>query len=128
VSQLVRSPGVYFDINPDKTSPEKDNRQRQDDPGPLRVAGVRGRQEGRRLRPHRPQAQAARHDPAEGARTRRDGGGAPHLIVDPAGPSVRLDAQHARQGLHRERRRRVHRHLPQAAAGRAADAGQRAEA
>jgi DNA-directed RNA polymerase subunit beta len=24
VSQLVRSPGVYFDINPDKTSPEKD--------------------------------------------------------------------------------------------------------
>ncbi len=24
VSQLVRSPGVYFDVNPDKTSPEKD--------------------------------------------------------------------------------------------------------
>jgi DNA-directed RNA polymerase subunit beta len=39
--------------------------------------------------------------------------------------AVRLDAQHARQGHHRGRRRRVHRHLPQAASGRAADAGQR---
>ena len=35
--------------------------RRQDHPEPRRVARVRGRQEGRRLRPYRPQAQAARH-------------------------------------------------------------------
>ena len=52
------------------------HRRRQDDPGPRRVARVRGRQEGRRLRPHRPQAQAAGHGAAQGARLRRDRGGA----------------------------------------------------
>ena len=76
VSQLVRSPGVYFGVNPDKTVAREGHRRRQDDPGPRRVARVRGRQEGRRLRPHRPQAQAAGHGAAQGARLRRDRRGA----------------------------------------------------
>ena len=102
------------------------HRRRQDDPGPWCVARVRGRQEGRRLRPHRPEAQAAGHGAAEGARVRRDRRGAPQPLPRPAGSAVRLDAQHARQGPHRGRGRRVHRHLPQAPSGRAADVGQRA--
>ena len=121
VSQLVRSPGVYFGVTPDKTAPEKRGHRRQDHPEPRRVARVRGRQEGRRLRPHRPQAQAARHGAAEGARLRRDRRGAAQPDRRRAGPSLRVDAQHAREGPHRERRRRVHRHLPQAPSGRAAD-------
>ena len=76
VSQLVRSPGVYFDINARQDVAREGHRRRQDDPGPRRVARVRGRQEGRRLRPHRPQAQAAGHRAAQGARLRRDRGGA----------------------------------------------------
>ena len=43
-----------------------------------------------------------------------------------AGPALRVDAQHARQGPHRQRRRGLHRHLPQAAPGRAAYARLRA--
>ena len=128
VCQLVRSPGVYFDIVAGQDVAREGHRRRQDDPGPRRVARVRGRQEGRRLRPHRPQAQAAGHDPAQGARLRRDRRGAPQPLPRPERRPVRLDAQHARQGPHRERRRRVHRHLPQAASGRAADAGRRAAA
>ena len=104
VSQLVRSPGVYFGVTPDKTVAGEGHRRRQDDPGPRRVARVRGRQEGHRLRPHRPQAQAAGHDPAQGARLRRDRGGAaqPHHSTR-SGQPVRVDAQHARQGQHRRR-------------------------
>ena len=122
MSQLVRSPGVYFGDHPRQDPAREGHRRRQDDPGPRCVARVRGRQEGHRLRPHRPQAQAAGHDPAQGARLRRDRRGAPHLILDPQRQPLRVDAQHARQGQHRERRRGVHRHLPQAAPGRAADA------
>ena len=51
-----------------------------------------------------------------------------HLHPRRAGQPVPVDAQHAREGPHRGRRRRVHRHLPQAAPGRAADARLRARA
>ena len=115
VSQLVRSPGVYFGINPDKTSPEKDVVDAKMIPGPRRVARVRGRQAGRRLRPHRPQAQAAGHVllKALGFGETDDELAQPDHRRER--PAVRVDAQHAREGPHRRRRRRVHRHLPQAA-------------
>ena len=57
VSQLVRSPGVYFDRQVDKTS-DKDIYSLQGDPEPGCLAGVRDRQARQRRRPHRPQAQA----------------------------------------------------------------------
>ena len=117
VSQLVRSPGVYFGINPDKTSPEKDVVDSKMIPGRGAVARVRGRQERHRLRPHRPQAQAARHRAAEGAGLRRHQRGARQPHRRPAGQPLPVDAQHAREGPHRRRRRRLHRHLPQAAPG-----------
>ena len=101
VSQLVRSPGVYFGVNARQDRAREGHRRRQDDPEPRCVARVRGRQEGRRLRPHRPQAQAAGHGAAEGARLRRDRRGAPQPHRRRAGPSVRVDAQHAREGPHR---------------------------
>ena len=90
------------------------------------MARVRGRQARRRLRPHRPQAQAAGHRVAQGARLRRDRRGAPRAHHRRAGSPVRVDAQHARQGPHGQRRRSLHRHLPQAAPGRTAHARLRA--
>ena len=92
------------------------------------MARVRGRQEGHRLRPRRPQAQAAGHDPPQGPRVRGDRGGAPRAHPRQGRQPVRLDRQHAGEGQHRDRRRGVHRHLPQAASGRAADARLRAPA
>ena len=70
VSQLVRSPGVYFAAERDKTS-DKDHLQRQGHPEPRRVAGIRNRQARRAFRAHRPQAQAAGH--AASARARPGG-------------------------------------------------------
>ena len=87
VSQLVRSPGVYFGVNARQDRAGEGDRRRQDDPEPRRVARVRGRQEGRRLRPHRPQAQAAGHGAAQGARLRRDRRGAAQPHHRRAGPA-----------------------------------------
>ncbi len=67
VSQLVRSPGVYFERTADKTS-DKDIVHRQDHPEPRRLARVRDRQARPGRRPHRPQAQAERHRAAQGPR------------------------------------------------------------
>ena len=102
VSQLVRSPGVYFGADPRQDAAGEGHRRRQDDPGPRRVARVRDRQEGRRLRPHRPQAQAAGHGAAEGARVRRDRRRAARPHHRRRRPSVRVDPQHAREGPHRD--------------------------
>ena len=90
--------------------------QLQGDPVPRCVARVRDRQARRGRRPHRPQAQAERHRPAQGARLGR---GADPGAVRP----VRVDARHPGEGPHHRPGRRAARHLPQAAAGRAADAG-----
>ena len=53
--------------------PREAGLHRQPDAGPRLLAGARDRQEGPRLRPHRPQAQAAGHRPAarDGLRHRR---------------------------------------------------------
>ena len=61
VTQLVRSPGAYL---MDPKDPEKQLFVGEPDAGAWVVAGARDRQEGPRLRPHRPQAQAADHGPA----------------------------------------------------------------
>ena len=66
VSQLVRSPGVYFDETIDKST-EKTAAQRQGHPEPRRLAGVRRRQARHRRCAHRPQAPSAGHRAAQGA-------------------------------------------------------------
>ena len=68
VTQLVRSPGAYL-MEPEGSG--EAGLRREPDAGPRLVAGARDRQEGPRLRPHRPQAQAAGHGPAarDGLRT-----------------------------------------------------------
>ncbi len=63
VSQLVRSPGVYFERSPDPTT-GKTALDRQADPEPRRLARVRDLQPRRHLGQGRPQAQDAGHDPA----------------------------------------------------------------
>ena len=109
VSQLVRSPGVYFDRQVDKTS-DKDIYSCQGHPLPGGLAGVRDRQAGQRGRPHRPQAQAERHRAAEGPGLgrRQDPG--------PVRP-VRVDARHPGEGPHGRPGRGAAGHLPQAAPG-----------
>ena len=72
VSQLVRSPGVYFD----RVS-RSDDRQaglvRQADPEPRRLAGVRDVESRRHVGQGRPQAKDAGDDPAAGHRHDRRG-------------------------------------------------------
>ena len=77
VTQLVRSPGAYL-MEP--KDPTKQVFTANLMPSPRLVARARDRQEGRRLRPHRPQAQAADHDAAARAAGR--------------GPVHRLPARH----------------------------------
>ena len=113
VSQLVRSPGVYFDKSVDKTS-DKDVFGVQDHPVPRRLARVRDRQARPGRRPRRPQAQAVGHGAAQGPRLGRR--------QDPRGVRrLRVDPRHPGEGPHHRPGRRAARHLPQAAAGRAAD-------
>ena len=128
VSQLVRSPGVYFGINPDKTSPEKDIVDAKMIPG--RGAWlefevdkkdvVYVRIDRKRKQPVTVLLKALGFGDTDEELAQ------PH--PRPAGQPLRVDAQHAREGPHRGRRRRVHRHLPQAAPGRAAHARLRARA
>ena len=86
----------------------------QDDSEPRRMAGVRDRQAGHGGRTPGPQAQAERHRAAQGAGLgrRQDPGGLRRLRVDAADPG---------EGPHHHPGRGAARHLPQAAAGRAAD-------
>ena len=79
VSQLVRSPGVYFAKEPDKTS-DRDLSSVQGHPEPGCLAGVRHRQARHRRCPHRPQAPAGRSRscsrPSAGPTTRSVSGSA----------------------------------------------------
>ena len=124
VSQLVRSPGVYFEV-----SPGSDDGQacldRQADPEPRRLARVRDVKPRRHLGQGRPQAQDAGHDPAP---RHRPGDGRS------AARSIRRCRHQRRSPLHpdddgegadEEPRRGSHRALSPAAPGRSADAGQR---
>ena len=72
VSQLVRSPGVYFERTPDKLS-DKDIYTTKLIPVAGRLAGVRDRQARHGRRPAGPQAQAERHRPAQGVRLGQPG-------------------------------------------------------
>ena len=93
VSQLVRSPGVYFERTADKTS-DKDIFTAQGHPVPRCLARVRDRQARPGRRPPRPQAQAERHRAAQGAR--------PDQRADPRGvrPSYESIDADAREGPH----------------------------
>ena len=107
VSQLVRSPGVYFEQTTDKTS-DKDIFTCKMHPVARRVARVRNRQAGHGRRPPGPQAQAERHRAAQGARLDRR--------PDPgAVRRVRVDAAHPGEGPHHHPGRGAAGHLPQAA-------------
>ena len=119
VSQLVRSPGVYFE-----RTPGQDVRQGhlhdQGHPEPRCLARVRDRQARHGRRARRPQAQAVGHRAPQGARLDQR----PH----PRGVRrLRVDAPHPGEGPHHRPGRRAARHLPQAAPGRAADQGGRAD-
>ena len=83
--------------------PREAGLHRQPDAGPRLLAGARDRQEGPRLRPHRPQAQAAGHRAAarDGLRLRR---------ADPR--DVRQLGLHAAHDRRRHRRRRRPRRAP----------------
>ena len=122
VSQLVRSPGVYFDVTPDKTSPEKDVVGAKMIPG--RGAWLEFEVDKKDIVYVR--IDRKRKQPVTVLLKALGFGETDEELLEPhprpAGQPVRLDPQHARQGPHRGRRRRVHRHLPQAAPGRAADA------
>ncbi len=94
------------------------------------MARARDRQEGRRLRPHRPEAQAADHDAAARAAGRGPDHGVRARHVDERGDprAVRQLALHredAREGHDDARGRGADRGLQEAAPGRAADARQR---
>ena len=92
----------------------------QDHPEPGCLAGVRRRQARHRRCPHRPQAPPAGHRAAQGAGLdRRADPGAVRVLRDHPG--------HAGEGPHRRPGRGAARHLPQAAPGRAADQGERAD-
>ena len=83
VSQLVRSPGVYFERTADKTS-DKDIFTAKVIPSPRCLARVRDRQARHGRRPPRPQAQAERHGAAQGPRLdqRADPRGVRRVRVD----------------------------------------------
>ena len=103
VSQLVRSPGVYFGVSADKTAPEKEIVDAKVIPSRGAWLEFEVDKKRRRVRPHRPQAQAAGHRAAQGARLRRDRRGAAPAHHRREGPALRVDAQHAREGPHRDR-------------------------
>ena len=72
VSQMHRSPGVFFDHDKGKTHSQRQVPvRRAGDPVSRLLARFRVRQQGPRLRPHRPQAQAAGHHAAVCAGERR---------------------------------------------------------
>ena len=119
VSQLVRSPGVYFDETR-RQDHREDAAQRQGDPRPRRVARVRRRQARHRRCAHRPQAPSAGHRAAQGA-------GLDHRADHRALRFLRDHDVDAGEGQHRRHRRGAAGHLPQAAPGRAADQGVRAD-
>ena len=118
VTQLVRSPGRL----PDGAQGRREaGLRRQPDAGPRLVARAGDRQEGPRLRPHRPQAQAAGHRPAarDGLLDRR---GDPQAVR-----GLGLHPQHdrGRHRRHEERRGRPDRAVQEAAPGRAAERRER---
>ena len=115
VSQLVRSPGVYYAEELDKTT-DKIDLHRQGHPRPRRVARARDRPPRHRLGAHRPQAQAARSPcfsrrSASPRRARRSS----RCSATPSASSARSRRTSPRP------RRGAHRDLQAPASGRAAD-------
>ena len=97
------------------------------------LARARDRQEGHRLRPHRPEAQAPDHDASARASGRGPVDRLPARHVARTRRSSKLfdnshlHRQHAREGPDHARGRGADRGLQEAAPGRAADARQRAQ-
>ncbi len=110
--------------------PDEAGLHRQPDAVSRLVARARDRQEGRRLRPHRPQAQAADHDAPAGAAGRGPVDWLPARHVHERGDprpvrQLVLHRQHAREGPLDPRGRGPDRGVQEAAPGRASDARQR---
>ena len=115
VSQLVRSPGVYFDISPDKTQPEKDIVDAKMIPG--RGAWLEFEVDKKdivyvRIDRKRKQPVTILLKALGFGETDEE---LLNLILDPSGNPYESMRNTLDEGQHRERRRRVHRHLPQAA-------------
>ena len=66
VSQLHRSPGIFFDAGKSKTAGEQDHLLRADHPEPRLLDRLRVRQQGHPVRADRPPAEAARDRAAPG--------------------------------------------------------------
>ena len=127
VTQLVRSPGAYL-MEPKDA--DEAGLHGEPDAEPRLVARARDRQEGHRLRPHRPEAQAPDHDAAPRSARR----GPDHRVParhelergDPqAVQQLDLHRQHDREGHGHARGGGADRGLQEAAPGRAADGRQR---
>ena len=129
VTQLVRSPGAYL-MEPKDATKQVFIANLMPSRGSL--ARARDRQEGRRLRAHRPEAQAPDHDAPPGAPGRgpldRLRPGHEHQREDPrALRQLALHREHAGEGHHYTRGGGGRRGLQEAAPRRAADARERAE-
>ncbi len=129
VTQLVRSPGAYL-MEP-KDADEAGLHGEPDAVARVLARG-RDRQEGHRVRPHRPEAEAADHDaPASAARRGPDDRVPARHELEREDPRAarRLDVhrQHAREGSLDARGGGADRGVQEAAARRAADSRQRAQ-
>ena len=106
VSQLHRSPGVFFDSRSTRTG-RSSTRRASSRTGDL--GGVLDRCEGHHVRPHRPQAEAARDGSAQGARHRHRPGHPRLLLREGRGegprPAIEEAAGADRPGGGRGRRR-----------------------
>ena len=99
VSQMHRSPGVFFDHDKGKTHSQRQVPvRRAGDPVSRLLAGFRVRQQGPRVRPHRPQAQAAGHDAAVRAGEHGDRGAARGARGAGRDAGHRRDPRHGRRG------------------------------
>ena len=124
VSQLVRSPGVYFGITPDKTSPELDIVDAKVIPG--RGAWLEFEVDKKNIAYVR--VDRKRKQPVTILLKALGMGDDPEalagLLLDSNGQPVRVDrATPSSKRPHRDGRRRLPRHLPQAPPRRAAHRG-----
>ena len=125
VSQLVRSPGVYFSETEDPTS-RPDAVQRQAHPEPRRLARVRDQQQGPAVGQGRPQAQDPGDDPAARGRLRAERRDRWRCsTASTPTPTTRTSPTTLDKDLTNTQARGPARGLQEAAAGRSADRRQR---
>ena len=124
VSQLVRSPGVYYSEVEDPAS-GPDAVQRQGHPEPRRLARVRDQQQGPAVGQGRPQAQDRGDHPAARGRLRAERRDQRAVQRDRHRPRAPVHREHPRQGPDPHPGRGPHRGLQEAPPGRSAHRRQR---